>query len=103
MFRHENTGKFYQTSRSYGLSNLLDLLLKRYASIDFVMNMDAVHGYELIVRAIENSQKENLFTQWLHDPARYEHSFDDYIKGSKPYRKSTTEEKEDILKRFGGD
>ena len=29
-------------------------------------------------------------------------SFDDYMKMSTPYRKSTEQEKQDILKRFGG-
>ena len=66
------------------------------------MKMDADCGYKLIQKAIQNNQKEQLFNQWLHDPARYEVCFNEYIHQATPYRKSTEKEKEDILKKYGG-
>ena len=66
------------------------------------MEMDHENGFELILTALEKDAKEQLFNQWLHDPAHYEYSFEDYIKELTPYQKASKEEKEDILKRFGG-
>ncbi len=78
------------------------MLLSRYSNIEYVMKMDADEGIFLIYKAIENNEKEKLYQKWLHDSARYEMSLDEYIEAHIPYRKSTVEEKEDILKRFGG-
>ena len=97
-----NIGKFYATSRSIGSIDLLDFILQRYSSVGFVMEMEATLGLELIVHAIKKDRKDRLFNQWLHDPARYEVGFDEYIKQATPYRKSTEEEKEEILRKFGG-
>ena len=66
------------------------------------MNLEASQGFELIVKAIENDSRDRMYQQWLHDSARFEISFQDYMKASKPYRKSTQEEKEEILKKYGG-
>ena len=37
---------------------MLDLLLKRYSNIDYVMKMDAEDGLKLIIKAIENEAKD---------------------------------------------
>ena len=82
---------------------MLDLLLKRYSNIDYVMEMNAEDGLKLIIKAIENEAKDKLYLQWLHDDARYEKSFNEYFELNLPYRKSTEEEKRKILEEFGGD
>lgn len=82
---------------------MLDLLLKRYSNIDYVMKMDAEDGLKLIIKAIENDVKDKLYLQWLHDDARYEKSFNEYFESNLPYRKSTEEEKQKILEEYGGD
>nr|DAV20205.1 MAG TPA: hypothetical protein [Caudoviricetes sp.] len=66
------------------------------------MNLEANQGFKLIAKAIENDRKDRMYQQWLHDSARFEINFNDYVKASKPYRKSTQEEKEEILKKYGG-
>ena len=54
---------------------MLDLLLKRYSNIGYVMEMDSEDGLKLIIKAIENEAKDKLYLQWLHDDARYDKSF----------------------------
>ena len=66
------------------------------------MNLDSMFGFELIAKAVENDSKERMYLKWLNDSAKYEMSFDDYYKQSLPYRRSSNEEKEEIIKRYGG-
>ena len=42
-----------------------------------------------------------MYQKWLHDTARFEMSFEDYMKAHIPYRKSTQQEKEEILRKWG--
>lgn len=65
--------------------------------------MEHTQGYRLIYKAYENDTKEKLYDKWLSDMARYEMSFEEYYEKHKPYRKSTQSEKDEILKKFGGD
>lgn len=65
------------------------------------MKMDSKQGLKLILKAIDNHNKENLYQKWLHDTARFEMSFEDYMKAHIPYRKSTQQEKEEILRKWG--
>lgn len=101
MFQFQNSSKFYQTSKQVGIESLLDLILKRYAAIDYVMSMEHTQGFKLILKAQENENKEKLFQKWLSDTARYQMSFDEYYQKHMPYRKSTKEEKEEILRKWG--
>ena len=80
---------------------MLDLLLCRYANIEYLMNMEHKQGFKLILKAIEKNNDEELFEQWLHDTARFELDFNSYKKQLMPYRKSTEAEKEEILKKWG--
>ena len=80
---------------------MLDFLLVRYASIDYVMTLEHSRGYMLIKTAIEKNSEEKLYQKWLSDMARYEMSFEDYKKACMPYRKSTDEEKQEILSKWG--
>lgn len=66
------------------------------------MSMDASEGFSLIMCAVENNQKEQMFQKWLHDEARYEKSFEEYYSMAKPYRQSTDAEKDEIIKKYGG-
>lgn len=66
------------------------------------MSMEASEGFALIMCAVENNQKEQMFQKWLHDDARYEKSFEEYYSMAKPYRKSTEAEIDDIIKKYGG-
>lgn len=66
------------------------------------MSMDASEGFSLIMCAVENNQKEQMFQKWLHDEARYEKSFEEYYSMAKPYRKSTEAEIDEIIKKYGG-
>lgn len=66
------------------------------------MSMEASEGFALIVCAFENNQKEQMFQKWLHDDARYEKSFEEYYSMAKPYRKSTEDEIDEIIKKYGG-
>ena len=65
------------------------------------MNMNHVDGYKLITKAYENHHEERMYQKWLHDDARYEMTFDAYLEKHKPYRKSTEEEKNSILEKWG--
>lgn len=67
------------------------------------MKMDAEEGILLILTALNRNEKEKLYQKWLHDTARYELSFEEYEKAHMPYRKSTQVEKDEILKRYGGE
>ena len=64
--------------------------------------MNADDGYRLICKALENSAKDKLYIQWLHDDARYEIGFDEYMNALKPYQSTSQNEKERILKKYGG-
>lgn len=75
--------------------------MTRYASIDYVMNMEHTEGLKLICKAYENDAKEKVYQKWLNDAIRYEMPFDEYFKKHMPYRKSTDEEKDEILKKWG--
>ena len=66
------------------------------------MSMDASEGFALIMCAVENNQKEQMFQKWLHDDARYEKSFEEYYSMAKPYRKSTEAEIDEIINKYGG-
>ena len=66
------------------------------------MSMDASEGFSLIMCAVENNQKEQMFQKWLHDDARYDKSFEEYYSMAKPYRKSTDAEIDEIINKYGG-
>lgn len=102
MFHIRKSNKFYQSSKQLELSGLLDFILSRYTDVDYVMNLDCDIGVDLILKGIEKNEEEKLYQKWLSDTARYEMSFYEYKKKSMIYRKSTEEEKQEILKRFGG-
>ena len=84
------------------MSGLLDFILSRYMNIEYILNLDCEIGVALILKGLEKQEEEKIYHKWLSDIARYEISFDDYIKMATPYRKSTEQEKQDILERFGG-
>ncbi len=84
------------------MSGLLDFILSRYMNIEYILNLDCEIGVSLILKGLEKQEEERVFHKWLSDVARYEISFDDYKKKSIPYRKSTEQEKKEILERFGG-
>ncbi len=102
MLEFINITNFYETTKQVGLLDLVDLLFKRYSNIEYLFNLQADDGLLIILKAIEASQKEQMYEKWLHDQARYEMSFDDYYKKHIPYKPSTKEEKEDILNKYGG-
>lgn len=81
---------------------MLDFLLKRYSNIEYVMNLDAQIGTSLIIVAIENDNKEQMYQKWLHDTARFEKSFEEYVDAYKPYQRTTVEERKRILEKYGG-
>lgn len=66
------------------------------------MSLPADEGLCLIIKAIDNEANDKLYQKWLHDQARYELSFEEYYTAHIPYRKSTQEEKDEILKKYGG-
>ena len=68
------------------------------------MNMNADIALNVINEGINQKEKEDLYMAWLHSPIRFEKSFDEYYESCKTryYRKSTEEEKEEILKEYGG-
>lgn len=66
------------------------------------MKIESKEGLKLILKAIENEARDKLYLQWLHDDARFEKSFNEYFESCLPYRKSTFEEKQKILEKYGG-
>lgn len=66
------------------------------------MSMDGDIAINVIIEGINQREKDKLFDKWLHDPIRFEKSFEDYCEMLKPYRKSTDDEKEEILRKYGG-
>ncbi|HJI35536.1 MAG TPA: hypothetical protein OIL95_13915 [Coprobacillaceae bacterium] len=105
MFQFNNSNKFYQTSTAddSSIEDVLDLILKRYSDVNFIMNMEHTEGFNLVLKALENDAKERLFNQWLHDDVRYEKSFDEYYQSFIPYQKTTPDERRRILEKYGGD
>ena len=63
--------------------------------------MEHTLGFKLICKAYEENEKEKIYRKWLTDGARFEMSFDEYYQKHKPYRKSTQNEKDEILKKWG--
>lgn len=66
------------------------------------MSLEPNLGFLLICKAKEKENEERLFTRWVHENPYLNISFEEYKKALTPYRKSTNEEKEEILKKYGG-
>lgn len=81
---------------------MLDFLFTRYNDISYLMSMEHVSGFRLITKGYEKAEEEKLYQKWLSDYARFEITFDEYVKKHKPYTKTSEKEKEEILKRWGG-
>lgn len=45
--------------------DILDLLLRRYRDIDYVLRMPYLDGMKLINKAFENEQDEIIYERWL--------------------------------------
>ena len=65
------------------------------------MTMDADIALHVIIEGLNQKEKADIYQAWLHSPIRYEKTFDEYLSSLKPYRKSTDNEKEEILKKWG--
>lgn len=102
MFHIKNCNKFYQASEQQTLSGLLDFILSRYKDVQYLLNLDHDISVNIILKGLEKLEEDKLYQKWLSDAARYEFSFDEYKRKSMPYRKSTFEEKRDILEKYGG-
>ena len=66
------------------------------------MSMDADTSVYKIIEGVNRRERDDLYKAWLHSPIRFEKSFEDYLEELKPYRKSTQEEKDEILRKYGG-
>lgn len=58
---------FFQQSFTVDKVETEELLLKRYSSIDYILNLQFEEGYELISKAYEKDAEEKLWQQWLVD------------------------------------
>lgn len=58
---------FFEIGQSLELIEVQELLLKRYANIDYILGLSFNEGYELIVMAFEKQTEELLWQRWLVD------------------------------------
>lgn len=83
--------------------DLLDMLLKRYSNIDYVMNLDFQDGIDLINKATEKVDEERHWDVWLimytNMTEQTYKSFDEWYKDGKrdqlqavEFKKQSTED-----------
>lgn len=78
---------FFKISNSFDVIEVEELLLHRYANIDYILNLPFKNGYELICKAFEKSVEEQIWQRWLID----------YQKMTKENFMSFTEYQEQML------
>ena len=90
--------------KSFTVSEVTEeLLLRKYSSVDYIMNKEYEDGYSFIKLAHEKEVEEKLWQQWLCLYQRMDKdnfiSFNDFKKGFIPIGESTYENlsKEKIL------
>lgn len=66
---------------------IIDLLLKRYGNIDYVMEMDVADGLSLILKAIEGDNKDKLYLQYVQMVCWMDK--DNYISFEEFYKNNT--------------
>lgn len=95
---------FYFISR-FEQKELLDLLLKRYGNIEYIMSMEIEEAIDLIEYAIKQEAEDKLFQRWVHE-MQFQMSFNEFKEKLKPVIvKDETEiiaEVKDILAMFEG-
>lgn len=56
--------RFFLSCSTVDEAELRDFLLKRYHTLDFMNDMELISFIQLYRKAVENDQKERLYTQW---------------------------------------
>ena len=90
------------------ITDVEELLLKRYSNFDYILNLKYKDGFEFIVKAFEKENEDKLFKQWLVDYSRMNEdnfmSFEDYKKRSTktkpPEEKLSKEQIEEKVKEI---
>ena len=101
---------FFQTCFGIDEEEIIDLLLSRYNSIDYILKMDIESAERLIEKAREKEKEKRIFAQWVvqlpHMTKETFLSFDEYfdkVTGRNIDKRSTSEcmaEIEEIKKLF---
>ena len=88
-------GFFIKSCSIKEITDVEELLLKRYSNFDYILNLYYKDGFEFIVKAFEKENEDKLFKQWLVDYSRMNEdnfmSFEDYKK--RPTKTKPPEEK----------
>lgn len=80
------------------ITDIEELLLRKYSNIDYILGMDYSDGFIFIRKAFEKERDEHLWQQWLVDYKRM--NKDNFISFAE-YRESATKvnEEENISKK----
>lgn len=80
------------------ITDIEELLLRKYSNIDYILGMDYSDGFKFIRKAFEKERDEHLWQQWLVDYKRM--NKDNFISFAE-YRENATKvnEEENISKK----
>ena len=98
-------GFFIKSCSIEEITDVEELLLKRYSDLNYILNLYYRDGFDFIKKAFEKENEDKLFKQWLVDYARMDKdnftSFNDYKKRStKPPEENLS--KEEIEEKVKG-
>ena len=65
LIEKEGFGDFFQISSRISKPRTIDILLRRYNDINYILKMPIKEAMEQIKIAVEEEQKELLYRQWL--------------------------------------
>lgn len=69
---------FFQVSNSIDVTEIEELLLRKYHDIHYILNLDPDSGIDFIMKAVEKEEERLLWERWLVDYGRMM-SPDDFI------------------------
>lgn len=89
---------FIQSCSIDEITDIEELLLRKYSNIDYILGMNYLDGFTFIRKAFEKERDEHLWQRWLVDYRRM--SKDNFISFGE-YRESATKvnEEENITKK----
>ena len=82
----------------YDFETVIDLLLKRYHSLNYILSLNYEEAISLVEFAFKQQEDELLFQRWANGP-HYQMSFAEFKEMLKPTPKVKEENVEDTLEK----